>query len=265
MGPQAEGTVSDRFNFPDADIAFRSSDQTVFRVHIKNLETHCEGFPPSALCAPGSVAPEVVDLSEPAATLDLLFQYMYPQRQPDLTAVEFPLLADLSEAAEKYQVYSAMDICRIFMGNGLQDNALTVLNYAVRHGYRDIADEAAPLTVSLPLQEVGAHMHQMYMGSWISYYSEWQKILELASAEGWRIGHTNPCRISNSNATCPHWVAARQHVLTKLGARPGALNDLAMVFTTAHGLYPCAIESLRQWEYFIVVKIKDIPKFSTFL
>jgi hypothetical protein len=86
----------------------------------------------------------------------------------------------------------------------------------------------------------------------------------VASAEGWRIGHTNPCRISNS-PTCPHWLAARQNVLTKLGARPGALNDLAMIFTTAHGLYPCAIESLRQWEYFIVVKVKDIPKFRTFL
>ncbi|KAJ7170782.1 hypothetical protein C8R43DRAFT_981034 [Mycena crocata] len=262
MAPSAEETVSERFNFQDADISFRSRDHILFRVHIKNLETHSDGFPPSAICAPGSN--EVVDLSEPAETLELLFQYMYPQRQPDLNMIEFPLLADLSEAAEKYQVYSAMDICRIFMGNGLQDNALTVLNYAVRHDYRDIADEAAPLTVSLPLEEVGKHMHQMYMGSWVQYYGEWQKILELACAEGWRIGHTNPCRISNS-PTCPHWLAARQNVLTKLGARPGALNDLAMIFTTAHGLYPCAIESLRQWEYFIAVKVKDIPKFNTFL
>ncbi|KAJ7118941.1 hypothetical protein C8R44DRAFT_186326 [Mycena epipterygia] len=264
MGPQVEGTVSDRFNFPDADIAFRSSDQIIFRVHIKNLETHSDGFPPAALCAPGSNLNEVVDLSEPAATLDLLFQYMYPQRQPDLSAIEFPLLADLSEAAEKYEVYSAMDICRIFMGNGLQDNALTVLNYAVRHDYLDLADEAAPLTVSLPLAHVGAHMHQMYMGSWIQYYGEWQKILELTCAEGWRIGHATPCRISNT-PTCPHWLAARQNVLTKLGAKPGALHDTSLIFAMAQGLYPCANESLRQWEYFICVKVKDIAKFRTFL
>ncbi|KAJ7771440.1 hypothetical protein B0H16DRAFT_184479 [Mycena metata] len=256
-----EGMVSDRFNLPDADVTFRSSDQVIFRVHLRNLETHSDGFPPSAI-SPGSG--EVVDLSEPAATLDLLFQYIYPQRQPDLTEIELPLLSDLAEAVEKYQVYSAMDICKIFMGNGLQDNPLTVLNYAVRHGYPDIADEAAPLTISLPLEEVGMHMHQMYMGSWLRYYGEWQKILELAYAEGWRIGHTSTCRISNST-TCPHWLAARQNVLIKLGARPGVLNDLAMIFTTAHGLYPCAIESLRQWEYFIVVKVKDIPKFRTFL
>ncbi|KAF8191585.1 hypothetical protein K438DRAFT_1591258, partial [Mycena galopus ATCC 62051] len=149
----------------DADIAFRSSDQVIFRIHIKNLETHSDGFPPSAFCAPGS--DEVVDLSEPAATLELLFQYIYPQRQPDLNEVELPQLAQLAEAAEKYQVYSALEICKIFMGNGLQEDPLTVLNYAVRHGYRDIADEAAPLTVSLPLDEIGAHMYQTYMGSWV--------------------------------------------------------------------------------------------------
>jgi hypothetical protein len=32
-----------------------------------------------------------------------------------------------------------------------------------------------------------------------------------------------------------YWLGARQNVLTKLGTRPGALNDLAMIFTTAHG------------------------------
>ncbi|KAJ7063680.1 hypothetical protein C8F01DRAFT_87217 [Mycena amicta] len=276
-------TISQRFKFSDSDIAFRSSDQTIFRIHTKNLETHAEGFPPTAFAAahrpsltpsPSSSSSqssssntdlEIVDLTERAETLELLFQYIYPRRQPDLTVLPFPVLADLAEAAEKYQVYAAMDICRIFMGNGLQDNALTVLNYAVRHDYLEIADEAAPLTISLPLDEIGKHMHANYMGSWIRYYAEWQKILELASSEGWRIGHTAPCRIANNVATCPHWNSARQSVLTKLGARPGALNDLAMIFTTAHGLYPCAIESLRQWEYFIAVKVRDMPQFRSFL
>lgn len=41
---------------------------------------------------------------------------MYPQRQPDLNEIELPLLANLAEAVEKYQVYSAMDIAKIFMG-----------------------------------------------------------------------------------------------------------------------------------------------------
>ncbi|KAF7359142.1 hypothetical protein MSAN_01255800 [Mycena sanguinolenta] len=197
-----QGTVSSRFSFPDADVAFRSSDKVTFRVHLKNLETHSDGFPPSTLCAPGSG--EVVDLSEPAATLDLLFQYIYPQRQPDLSEIELSQLAQLAEAVEKYQVYSALEICKIFMGNGLQENPLTVLNYAVRHGYLDIADEAAPLTVSLPLEEVGTHMYQTYMGNWLKYYGEWQKILEVACAEGWRIGQNSPCRISNSPSQCPH-------------------------------------------------------------
>nr|GAT54404.1 predicted protein [Mycena chlorophos] len=277
----SETAISERFNYPDSDICFRSSDNTLFRIHSKNLETHAEGFPPTAFSAASNsrLAPniagssssdpaagmEVVELTERAETLELLFQFIYPQRQPDLTTLAFPVLADLAEAAEKYQVFAALDICRIFMGNGLQDNALTVLNYAVRHDYLEIADEAAPLTVSLPLDEIGKHMHPNYMGSWLRYYAEWQKILELASSEGWRIGHTSACRITSNVPACPHWNSARQSVLTRLGARPGALNDLASIFTTAHGLYPCAIESLRQWEYFIAVKMRDMPQFRSFL
>ncbi|KAF7294559.1 hypothetical protein MIND_00992400 [Mycena indigotica] len=262
-GNSKAASVSQRFNFPDSDIAFRSSDNVIFRTHTKNLETHAEGFPPSAFAV--DLESEIVNLTETAETLELLFQYVYPQRQPDLTTLPFNVLADLAEAAEKYQIFSAMDILRIFMGNGLQDNALTVLNYAVRHDYLEIADEAAPLTISLPLDQIGKHMHANYMGSWLRYYSEWQEILELACSEGWRIGHTAPCRITANVTACPHWNSARQSVLTKLGARPGALNDLAKIFTTAHGLYPCAIESLRQWEYFIAIKVRDLPQFRTFL
>lgn len=47
--------------------------------------------------------------------LDLLFQFVYPKRHPDLKEVEFTLLAQLAEAAEKYEVYAAMQICKVRM------------------------------------------------------------------------------------------------------------------------------------------------------
>jgi hypothetical protein len=59
---------------------------------------------------------EVVPLLESAIVLELLFKYMYPQRTPDLKKVEFTVLAKLAEAAEKYQVFGAMDICNTRMG-----------------------------------------------------------------------------------------------------------------------------------------------------
>jgi hypothetical protein len=58
---------------------------------------------------------ETVELSEPASVLGPLFQFMYPQPQPDLHTLPFPTLAALAEAAEKYMVYAALTVCRMRM------------------------------------------------------------------------------------------------------------------------------------------------------
>lgn len=87
-------------------MTFLSSDDTHFRVHRKNLEANSEGLSPPDGTTSG--ADEVIPLSETAEVLELLFQYMYPQRQPDLTEVPFDVISAMAEAAEKYQVFSAM-------------------------------------------------------------------------------------------------------------------------------------------------------------
>lgn len=96
-----------------ADITFLSSDKVYFWIHRNNLDTHSEGFsPPSSTSSP---VREAVPLTETAAVLDLLFQFMYPQVQPDLHKVPFKTLAGLAEAAEKYQVYAALQLIKIHM------------------------------------------------------------------------------------------------------------------------------------------------------
>lgn len=100
-------------NAPDADISFLSSDKVIFRVHRVHLDSHAEGFPPSSLDLPSSH--ELIPLSETSSTLDLLFQHIYPRSYPCLDEVEFEELGRLAEAAEKYQVYAAMEVCRIHM------------------------------------------------------------------------------------------------------------------------------------------------------
>lgn len=57
----------------------------------------------------------VLVLPESSATLELLLQYMYNQPQPDLSEVAFPVLLALAEAAEKYQVYAALEICKVYL------------------------------------------------------------------------------------------------------------------------------------------------------
>jgi hypothetical protein len=55
----------------------------------------------------------VVDLTEDSSTLELLFQFIYPQRHPTLFDAPYEVVAPLAEAAEKYEVFAAMNICQI--------------------------------------------------------------------------------------------------------------------------------------------------------
>ncbi|KZP29130.1 hypothetical protein FIBSPDRAFT_992084 [Athelia psychrophila] len=131
--------VSERFAANDSDVTFRSCDGILFQVHRKNLEVVSEGFsPPDGTTSQA----EIVPLTEEADTLELLFQYMYPNRQPDLTKIEFKQLAGLAEAAEKYQVYAAMEICQVRMSEAYSEHPFEVMMYGLKHGYGDIMDKA---------------------------------------------------------------------------------------------------------------------------
>ncbi|KZP13265.1 hypothetical protein FIBSPDRAFT_753601, partial [Athelia psychrophila] len=135
----------------DADILYESCDHVVFKIHSANLKNTSE-----TLYAPvGTIThlSDTVVLTESAKVLDLLFQYMYPQRQPNLREIEFDLLQELCEAAEKYQVFSALEVCKMSMENLCEDYPFEVLLYASRHGYSEMADAAAYHGVTvLPLQ-----------------------------------------------------------------------------------------------------------------
>lgn len=94
-----------------ADVIFRSRDKVNFHIHKINLETSAEGFPPSQFSTQG----EIVPLTETAATLELLFCFVYPSEFPDLEDRDFETLYALAEAAEKYRVYAAMALCKILL------------------------------------------------------------------------------------------------------------------------------------------------------
>lgn len=85
----------------------------LFKIHSSNIRSNSEGFSPPEGTSPSP--DDIVHLPEGAIVLDLLFQFMYPQRQPDLKRVEFEILQQLAEAAEKYQVFAAMATCKMLM------------------------------------------------------------------------------------------------------------------------------------------------------
>lgn len=47
--------------------------------------------------------------------LSLFLQYIHHHRQPDLSRLSFKCLSQLAEAVEKYDVYSATEICKVQM------------------------------------------------------------------------------------------------------------------------------------------------------
>jgi len=86
----------------------KSSDGVLFRVHRCILDACGSNFPERS-------SSDVVVLPETSSTLDLLFQFIYPLRRPDLKPLEFDTVRLLTICAEQYNVYAARVICMEYM------------------------------------------------------------------------------------------------------------------------------------------------------
>jgi hypothetical protein len=94
-------------NFSDADITILSSDHVTFKLHRKYLEANTGAFPSAEFETHG----EIVPLTEPSNTLEVMFQFVYPKRHPKLDQQDFSSVLAIAEAVEKYEVFSAMNTC----------------------------------------------------------------------------------------------------------------------------------------------------------
>ncbi|RDB27139.1 hypothetical protein Hypma_004596 [Hypsizygus marmoreus] len=160
---------SSLFSSEDGDVTFRSSDRILFNIHRKNLETNTAGFPPGEF----STKDEIVDLTEDSTTLELLFQFVYPKRHPDLDSIPFIHLARVAEAAEKYEVFPAVNICKIRMRGVLPRHPLEIACYADRHGYRDIIKEVEQPLLDIPLEETVEGLTPSMVVGFVQFYQSW--------------------------------------------------------------------------------------------
>ncbi|KAG6916801.1 hypothetical protein DXG01_005324 [Tephrocybe rancida] len=165
-----------QFNSRDADTFFRSSDGVVFRIHSANLNTNTEGFSIPI----GAKVDQVIELTESSETLTVLFRFVYPVLHPDLEDVDFMRLRLLANAAEKYRVFAAMNICKLHMKHTLPQHADEILFYAMQNGYRDVMDAAAPLVLHVPLAEICSRVPPQCIVPWIKYHDCWGQVLQRA-------------------------------------------------------------------------------------
>ncbi|KAG6916790.1 hypothetical protein DXG01_005313 [Tephrocybe rancida] len=148
--PEPRAVVSKHFHALDADVVFKSSDNVLFHIHRKNLETHAGAFPPAEI----ETREEIVPLIEDASTLENLFQYVYPQRLPEIESYPFDDLYKLAEAAEKYEIFSVMSACKSRLKQFIDTHPNQLFKYAARHDYSDITSITAPLLMDIPLEEL---------------------------------------------------------------------------------------------------------------
>ncbi|TFK64131.1 hypothetical protein BDN72DRAFT_846883 [Pluteus cervinus] len=147
-----ESTISMEFRSHNGgDVTFRSSDNVNFYLDKKYLSVMTGGFPPSEF---EHTDEEAVPLSEDSITLDLLFQFAYPKHHPDLRNLEMNTLMNLAHAAEKYEVYAAVSICRLLMSY----------------------NECALLLLGTSLPVMADHLPTAAFVTWGHYISAWELI-----------------------------------------------------------------------------------------
>ncbi|KAJ3880660.1 hypothetical protein F5051DRAFT_450550 [Lentinula edodes] len=173
---------SEIFNAADADVVIRSCDNVEFRLHKKNLEFLSGGFPP----ADTETNPnEIVRLSESGETLEILFQFMYPQRFPSLDNMTIDPLIELAGTAEKYEIFALIHICEVHLRSFMRQHPKKILRFAAQYDHRELVKELAPILVPyLPLSELSDLLPAHLYKPWSLYRAHWMKeaILTIANS-----------------------------------------------------------------------------------
>lgn len=149
---------------------------------------HSQVFADAGGSTVGTVDDEVVYLSETSSVLELMFQYMYLQPQPDLREVEWSVMKELAEAVEKYEIYSAIGVCshrmRFAHSNPffaphvltklprecISEHPIDVLLYSVRHKYTEIMNESAEATLDIPPYTMLSCVPSDIFAAWVRRY-----------------------------------------------------------------------------------------------
>ncbi|KAI0791436.1 hypothetical protein C8Q75DRAFT_78094 [Abortiporus biennis] len=152
-------TTSETFNYPNADVIIRSSapNKVDFRVHKFILSLSSSFFetmftlPDLPKKAPKTNLP-VVDVSEPADTIDPLLRIIYPSI-PDPIFDTLVTLRPVLEAALKFEMQAAVVVLRrvLLKPAFLKVNPMKVYALAASYNFEDEAKVASQHTLNLEL------------------------------------------------------------------------------------------------------------------
>ncbi|KAF9560262.1 hypothetical protein CPC08DRAFT_479447 [Agrocybe pediades] len=173
--------------------------------------------------ASSSPRPTAWNLPEPREVLEVLFDFIYPRRHPDLTGMLFSQLLPLADAAEKYKVYSAMAICQMCMRKFILTNPIDVFRHTSKYGYpSDIVAEAAIhcSRLKIPFDTLMKTFPKNAISVWFKLQEVWTKIFN----EEFDISPNKPS--SPSSPTPTNSKSKKRKVSTISTPTPTAVNPL---------------------------------------
>jgi hypothetical protein len=197
---------------------------------------------------------------------------MYPMRQPDLRRVKFATLVSLSEAAEKYQVFAAMEICTLHMEAAIPVHPFEVLSYGAKHGYASLTDMAEVQATSMSIEDAYAGLTLKMYIAWTRYHGRWLSILD----------HAHQWRPNANHEPCDLWKRLFAETSSRLGSNPKSLRKLDDIFraqdvkpaTTNPGIqfgFPgrttCThcYNNIVQWRRSVETEMHALPRLGIFL
>ncbi|KAJ3782856.1 hypothetical protein GGU10DRAFT_69806 [Lentinula aff. detonsa] len=247
-------STSTLFQSSDADVTFQSSDNVDFRLHKRYLEFATGGFPPAN--TPSSLG-EIVRLSESSTTLEILFQFVYPQRHPSLDKLGFEELLKVAEAAEKYEVFGALTATHLMLREFLHSHSKQVLQFACVHRVAPLVERLAPIMMDTPLSKIKSALILCP-----SYFVEWSLFREQYLQLSIALAQSRP------QHKCDNFNIFTRVVLQKLD-KPSNLMmpNLENLFNIRsigglENIQVCCATESRKWYHAVRERVAKIPEFT---
>ncbi|KXN84278.1 hypothetical protein AN958_12784 [Leucoagaricus sp. SymC.cos] len=201
----------------------------------------------------------MVDLPETSTILRTLFEFVGPRKHPKLLNEKFDFLAEVARAAEKYKIFSAMNICAERMRSFGGRYPKLVLLYAAHHDYPHIFDECAARVITsenleylTPLLPNNLHL------PWLRYHARWLKALSEITS------YSSISFLAWSSNDC--WRFCGQLIYQALGTGVHSLSDPSWVFSEnvkshTDSCFKCLVLCVG-WKAHADKSIDDIGVFS---
>ncbi|TFK84567.1 hypothetical protein K466DRAFT_665077 [Polyporus arcularius HHB13444] len=218
----ADDAVRAPFDYPDWDVALRSSDGVLFRLHKMILGKASPVFEgmfalPADPAAPGQL--QIVDMTEDADTLEHLLRIIYPVPPPTITAV--PELVSLLETMKKCQMQDFVTALEQQMMGLLQSDTLQPLRaytLAYIHKMKRLARAAARRLLLYPHSLEPDSMPPEYIdipasATWllVEYRQDCRKVAEAAVDDALWMA-------TRSSGRKPVWISHKGRVMDVSGS-----------------------------------------------